>query len=369
MILSIDLGTSSVKGAVFLETRLLRDLGRVNYKKQSADSWIDSICQLIMRLSWSERADIESIALSGQGPTIVPILVNDQVLKPIFYYQNNKLLPPDKKEVFSYFLPKVAYFLSKKSHLHAYVRYFMSAPDYVIYWLTGEAFTSLPNEAYYSLIWSEQEIARYNFLPRWFPPYAAHRVVGIVKKKLQYEFFFQRDVVVYTAMFDFLAALVGSGSISQGDVLNRAGMSEGINFIVEEPPLMKTLPKVTSFWRISPHILPNLYNLGVVFDKVGNLLEGHAYDVDDPVVQLHIAKITHIWNQMKDFSIKKIRLCGGQVHYPQVSAFKKRLSHYPIEILHYPPIELVGNAVYAAWLSGYYSSLHDGIKKFTLDWV
>ncbi|NIZ47186.1 hypothetical protein PVA44_02045 [Entomospira nematocerorum] len=364
MILTIDLGTSSIKGAIFLDSRPLRGLGRFIYKKQDAKSWLQALDKLLSSLTWPERADLEAIVISGQGPTIVPVLKSEEVLKPLFYYQNNHMAAEGSDPIESYFLPKVAHLLHKKPDLASEIQYFMSAPDYIAYWLTGEAVTSLPNEAYRNLIWSEQEQERYHFQKKWFPPYAMHREVGVVRQEQRSRFLLQRKVVVYTTLFDFLSALVGSGTIQEGDVLNRAGMSEGVNFIMSHIPSVGDLPKTDTYWRITPHLLPNLYNVGVVFDHVGRFMEEYNYNTEEAEVQLHIAKMTRIWNEFSGLSISLVRLCGGQTYYADVSRLKRRLSHYPLQVLRYTQAELLGNVMYATWLRGYYNSLEESVAHF-----
>ncbi|NIZ19786.1 FGGY family carbohydrate kinase [Entomospira culicis] len=361
MILSIDLGTSSVKGAIFLESRLLRSLGRVIYKRQDASSWIVAIQELISSLAHAERADLAQIVISGQGPTIVPILRNQQILKPSFYYAKGAYYPAKQANIASYFLPKVAYLLRKKPRLSEQVHYFVNAPDFIAYWLTGEVVTSLPNHAYRELIWSPEEIQAYGFSPDWFPPYAQDTAIGTVRQALRQAWMLPRRVVVYTTTFDFLSALLGSQSTQVGDVLNRAGMSEGINFITNQIPDTSLLPTVDSFWRITPHVLPHLYNVGVVFNEVGQLMQQHNYDLDEVEIQLHVAKITRIWNEMQPINVKQIRLCGGQTYHQDLNAMKRRLSHHPLHVLRFNQPELTGNAMYGAWLSGYYATLEESV--------
>lgn len=364
MILSIDLGTSSLKGALFLESRPLRSLGRFIYVTSDVMGWQQAISELFAKLSWPERADLEGIVISGQGPTIIPVMHYDQVAKPLFYYEAPSLKATDGGATSSHFLPKIAYALEQSPHWQDEVRYFMSAGDYIAYWLTGRAVTSLPNEAYRKLIWSDEEIRRYGINKELLPEYLKESVIETVSLEMRNRFSLQRPVVVYTTLFDFLAALLGSGSIMHGDALNRAGTSEGINFILNYAPNPSDLPKSEYGWRISPHILPSLYNIGTVFDGVGSLLERYQYDINEAEIQLHLAKVTRIWNEMKLIPIKEIKLCGGQAYQEGLTIIKQQLSHYPIKVLPYPYSELMGGAMYAMWLSGAYDSLEESVHYF-----
>jgi xylulokinase len=359
-ILSLDLGTSSLKAAFFLGDLPVVSLGRFVYTTPDTAGWLLALEQVFSMLSVRQKSELAIITISGQGPTLVPILRNGEALKPLFYFDQSMLLPNEK----SFFLPKMVYFKVQQPQLYQQVQAFISAPDFLVYALTGAMVTSLPQVNYESLLWSEASLLHYGIDKTLMPPFKTPQMVDNVRPAWVKKFGLNPHVAVSTTLFDFLAALLGAGCVESGMVLNRAGMSEGVTFVLDDNDDGTTFKDMAQPWRITPHVIAGLYNRGVVFNEAGKLWDENNHDVHSKPMQEHIAKVVGLWNRLPASKIKEVRLCGGQAYSLNLINEKRRLSQHLVTTSHSPEAELWGNQAVALHLTGQFTSL-----KAAAQWV
>ena len=160
----------------------------------------------------------------------------------------------------SLFLPRIAAFRAKYPDVFNSAAQLFSGPEYVSYLLTGAAVTSLPDPRYEAAYWSKDELFRFaealhintERLAGLLPPFAA---AGTVMGRFC-------GIPVIAGVPDFIAALIGTGTLTAGTACDRAGSSEGINVCILQPRRAeKTL--------LLPSVMPDLWNLSSVIPSSG----------------------------------------------------------------------------------------------------
>ena len=311
-ILCADIGTSSLKAAFITEDGTVLKFIRLLFPQPvHAVDWVQTFFA-----AWrSFPADyaIEAICISGNGPSLVAVPQNRRVSQasintaaPLSTASLPSAVPPDdvingiidaaKNDTLflwnepvsqgltvsgqqgstvpvlqegtasisptgaSLFLPRIAAFRAKYPDVFDSAAQLFSGPEYVSYLLTGAAVTSLPDPRYEAAYWSKEELFRFSEalhidterLAGLLPPFAAAgTVIGHFC-----------GIPVIAGVPDFIAALIGTGTLTAGTACDRAGSSEGINVCISQPRRAeKTL--------LLPSVMPDLWNLSSVIPSSG----------------------------------------------------------------------------------------------------
>ena len=194
---------------------------------------------------WNEPAP-QGLTVSGQQGSTVPVL-----------QEGTASISPTGA---SLFLPRIAAFRAKYPDVFDSAAQLFSGPEYVSYLLTGAAITSLPDPRYEAAYWSKEELFRFSEalhidterLAGLLPPFAAAgTVIGHFC-----------GIPVIAGVPDFIAALIGTGTLTAGTACDRAGSSEGLNVCISQPRRAeKTL--------LLPSVMPDLWNLSSVIPSSG----------------------------------------------------------------------------------------------------
>ena len=339
-ILCADIGTSSLKAAFITEDGTVLKFIRLLFPQPvHAVDWVQTFFA-----AWrSFPADyaIEAICISGNGPSLVAVPQNRRVpeasinsagrVPKIHINVDRHLfsasLPPDdvmngiidaaKNDALflwnepvsqgltvsgqqgatipapqdgaasipptglSLFLPRIAAFRAKYPDVFAGAAQLFSGQEYVSYLLTGAAVTSLPDPRYEAAYWSKEELFRFSEalhidterLAGLLPPFtAAGTVIGRFC-----------GIPVIAGVPDFIAALIGTGTLTAGTACDRAGSSEGINVCISQPRRAeKTL--------LLPSVMPDLWNLSSVIPSSGaafsSFLVSHGFLGNDYIAAM-----------------------------------------------------------------------------------
>lgn len=181
----------------------------------------------------------------------------------------------------SLFLPRIAAFRAKYPDVFDSAAQLFSGPEYVSYLLTGAAVTSLPDPRYEAAYWSKEELFRFSEalhidterVAGLLPPFtAAGTVIGRFC-----------GIPVIAGVPDFIAALIGTGTLTAGTACDRAGSSEGINVCISQPRRAeKTL--------LLPSVIPDLWNLSSVIPSSGaafsSFLVSHGFLGNDYIAAM-----------------------------------------------------------------------------------
>lgn len=388
LILSVDVGTGSLKAGIFQYDGIMRDFRRYHYDKKQI-SWAD--LQFLRDFEPYLR-QTAVIAVSAQSPSIVPLLENGSHGTPFFYFDQNTNLR--REGCPSVFLPKAAYHKKHFPKEYEQTRVYLSFGDYLIYLLTGKTWTSLPQKAYDRAVWTENQIIHYELDKNKFPPYllsedtAGHTIETLPCPS---------GIRVLGSTYDFLSALEGLDALHPDIAGDRSGSSLGLNFFFTEQYLKrvsaeKPLPELN--WNIYPHARTGCFNAGLLFTDFDDFLEllkqelqeketadllarilpqipkealrQAPYHISQSFLELYrmaegrdaleracrvftdygriIRFALHHWPLCK---IREVRCSGGPNENPLLTAFKERASGLPYKQNTIVYTELLGN-VYRA---------------------
>ncbi|MFW5828201.1 MAG: xylulokinase [Alkalispirochaeta sp.] len=267
--LVLDIGTSSLKGAIMTDRGEV--LSSVHHRimgpsERAADfqahRWTDALRRSVPHLVAGYT--IDAVVLSGNGPTVVPIGRDGlPVGAPLLWLDGRSESIPGSS---SFYLGKIAWF-QRNSPAAREVWKYLPFPEYLIYWLTGEAVATTPGDEFSRFIWSQADVERAESPSELLPPFVSiGEVVGQVRALVGEELGVSPGVPVIAAGSDFLMSLVGTNTLRPGETCDRAGTSEGINYCSAVPidqPALRTLP----------HVIPGRYNVAGILSSTGLLFE------------------------------------------------------------------------------------------------
>lgn len=259
MILSIDIGTSTCKAALFRPDGTMEDMVKVPLAlvsdrngSQEADPrmWVDALHTLCRGFEGLSR--VRAIVVSGNGPTVVPVngspaMCGDQLCIETGFAR----LWLDRRAVLeaeeisritgtfidsSFTLPQVLHLFRTRPESYHRARWFLSSCEFINYLLTQEAKAILHASDGIRWYWTEDLLDAVGLDARKFPPFIhPGDLVGMVTDQAAHALGLPRDVPVFAAGPDFLVSILGCAVVRPGLVCDRAGTSEGINLCTEHP--------------------------------------------------------------------------------------------------------------------------------------
>ncbi|MEL3906456.1 MAG: FGGY-family carbohydrate kinase [Treponema sp.] len=281
-ILSVDIGTSSLKAAIIDENGTVLHFVRFFFPKQvAASDWIRAFFSVWKELTADYR--VCGICISGNGPSLVAVssqakstagmhhascAVFDEVIKEaekdvlFLWNEQSDTGAGHNRSGASLFLPRIAAFHRKYPSVLARTDYLFSGPEYLLFILTGEAVTALPDERYEAVYWSSEELNKDAYtavqeavpsLRKLLPPFtAAGTEVGRFC-----------GIPVIAGVPDFIAALIGTGTLTEGTACDRAGSSEGLN-------ICTAVPFKAANILLLPSVMPGLWNASFLLPVSGS---------------------------------------------------------------------------------------------------
>jgi xylulokinase len=228
-----------------------------------ASDWIDALAALTHRLDGADSVD--GVVVSGNGPTVVPVTADGRPSYEVLFWldQREDRLPEEP----SFFLPKIAWLARHEPRSYEDTSCFLGCPEYLSYWLTGEAFAATPSDDFTDFVWSERAIAAYGLSPEKFPPYVrTGDRVGVVQPASAERLGVPSGIPVVAGAPDFLMTLLGTGAVRDGRTCDRAGTSEGINYCSSVPVSGERL-------RCLPHVIEGKYNVAGILSSTGRIFE------------------------------------------------------------------------------------------------
>ena len=291
MLLTIDIGTSSFKSAVwdFNGNRLAfaavpLSISLNDGLRHEADSgqWLEAFedCCRILRITVS-LADVEALVISGNGPSLTPVFGEPELAAGKFTGDGLAYIlgvPAAPSRLWldrragqaagqvssllggfvdaSFFLPKALDIKINEPRLYEKTRYFLGCPELLAYALTGEARTVFPSDGFDRWFWNDSILERFDLDMSKFPPFIRPgELFGVLASRIAARFGFSAEIPVISGGPDFFAAILGAGVALPGQVCDRAGTSEGINACtetrVDDKRLMSYCHPVKPFWNLS----------------------------------------------------------------------------------------------------------------------
>jgi len=380
-VLCTDIGSSSLKTALLDKRGAVISYTKLHFDKLNLENnnWLDYFIKATNEVisKTKENCQIQGICVSGNGPTVV-----SETGKTLLWNDISEIEMPYKTQ--SLFIPRL--YIHKRKYLKDWEKskYIFSGPEYLIWKLTGEAVTILPDNRYIPAYWTKENLDSfeidYSKLPNFVKP---STMVGLLKNDLTEKMNINK-VPVFAGAPDFIVALLGTNTLSSGSICDRAGSSEGINLCLDINPLTKNInSNLLKDIRILPGILPNMYNLsylipdsGIRFssykksiapemsyeDFVISLLKKDTTNNEGFVLMCEIGKeVKQGLDRLEKICLElgykmpyAIRTSGGQAQNHSWLSFKSTIINYPIEVTTCADSELTGNSI-LAWY---------GLKEF-----
>ena len=428
--LCADIGTTSLKAALVSDKGQVLSFSKIEFtstdKSKIALEWFEALKESISVLkknqieSLSENENlvdsktgtlnIDAICISGNGPTIVSedgttLLWNapvDSSLIPDI----KKILPPELSEKFSHslFLPRILAFknLYKKQFEKQKI---FSGPEYLIWSLSNSQITILPEDRYEAAYWNDQvltaisgstannsspeknESTAINSSPSMGPFVKPGFNCGTITKEIASQLKISSSAKVIAGGPDFTVALIGTNTLQQGKLCNRAGSSEGLNWCTAKPVFASGI-------RTLPSVIPGLWNASILSHNSGDRIADskQAYEKENNVeisfsqyIKLCLEEKdkngAQILQELSDFfkdGISKFRtlskenniplretvmVTGGQAKNPLWLKHKAECSQINLATCEIPDSELIGDAVLASYGLGLYDSIQEAAEK------
>lgn len=276
-ILCVDIGTSSLKAALITDEGKVLSKSRRKFllvkTEHSSKEWFPALQNAAAELfEQATESKVDGICISGNGPTLVAtsgetFLWNEEAVQ---------IKSP------SLFIPRIISFKNKYSGVWEKTQYIFGAPEYLIWLLTDKACTILPDERYRKAYWTDEDLAAAGLTSddiAKLPPFkmSSEKIGGLTHKAVSFiggeEHGIEDGLPVFLGAPDFVAALVGTATVEENTICDRAGSSEGINFCTREPLYGDNI-------RTLPSIVPGLWNASVLLPDSGSKFAAFKQKID-----------------------------------------------------------------------------------------
>ncbi len=246
----VDIGTSSIKTALITSSGGVVSAARFRFprKPRKVSHWLDAY-RLALRALKPEDSAV-AVVISGNGPTLVSVDRRNRATALLLW--NDPGTAPEQAHYTgpSLFIPRILEFSRHFPHEYTEAQYLLSGPEYLMFTLTGNAVTVLPEERFAPAYWSNCELTDTGLDPAKMPSFIpAGSIVGETVLRNR------GKIPVIAGGPDFFVALAGTGAFEPGRACDRAGTSEGLNVCTKTPvrhPLIRALPSLLpGFWNAS----------------------------------------------------------------------------------------------------------------------
>ena len=432
--LACDIGTSSLKAALVDGGGRVLAQARVRFPdaRRTARDWALAFAEACARikaaLAASDGATFapEAIAISGNGPTLVsvdpsgacgPVLLwNDPVGD--FPRANGSPRAGDSPHPVlsrgpSIFIPRIVAYRDAFAEQYERARTILSGPEWLVWALTGNATTILPDPRFERAYWTPGDLAAAGLDGSRLAPFApighdagkssrallraaAGACDGEAGDAASKDVFPARaasfdavpeGIPVISGGPDFVVALIGTGTLSPGKACDRAGTSEGLNVCTAEPIEHRTI-------RPLPSVIPGLWNAAYLLPDTG--AEFHAWrratgqdgrEYPDIMAEIAASPIfpsrgeeIHPGRALVErigFSVRRgvealhaatgpvgeFALSGGQARNATWNQMKADIAGATFALTSTPDGELMGDAVVAFAALGEYGSIEEAAHR------
>ena len=278
-VLAVDIGTTALKAGLITKDGQVLSMCSIAYSAPEnrfvAEGWIWALKAAVDKLVVPEQkpgvpeqkpvvpepvegSHIKALAISGNGPTLVSesgltLRWNEY---PAARLNIDETSPEEAHEFAnSIFLPRILLFRDLIGDEYESTSHLFSGPEYLIWQLTGNAVTILPEPRYETAYWNAQVLEGFGIMTGKMPAFVepGHNC-GTLLENAQ-ELLGLPAIPVIGVGPDFIAGLIGTDTTEPGRICDRAGSSEGINMCVDKEIRaegIRTLPGVKAgLWNIS----------------------------------------------------------------------------------------------------------------------
>lgn len=281
VLLCIDIGTTSLKAGLITARGEVVSFCSIpvedSQNEFAACTWlgafVKAVCELETQCAKNGKVvTVSTISISGNGPTVVA-----DCGYTVFWNEDfSDIKIPDSPEAKkSLFMPKLLALKKRVPKIYKKSRFIFSGPEYLIYILTGEAVTILPEERFRAAYWNDEVCKVCGIDSEKLPPFIGiGDCCGLVNKEVLAELRVEtagnltisQNCSVFAGGPDFVVALIGTGTLISGRLCDRCGSSEGLNFCTDKILQGEGL-------RILPSVIPGLWNASYLIPNSGELSE------------------------------------------------------------------------------------------------
>lgn len=290
MILVFDIGTTVLKGGIIdprgsLAAHIRQSIvspGHTNadISGPSPENWIETFNAVAKKLiqtlkSKRLKAPIQGVVVSGNGPTLVPVDANGKPVckaiswddkKSTGYIKGLKEKTGDRVDP-SFYMAKAYLLLKQDPVQYGRVRWFLPCPEYISFFLTGNASAFLPAPGYTAYMWTDDTVTKTGMDKEKFPPFRhMGEETGKVSKVAGEKTGIPPGIPVFAGGPDFIMSLLGTDTMSVNRICDRTGTSEGINVCSNHPVDHKNLTSVH-------HIRKGFYNISCILPFAGKVID------------------------------------------------------------------------------------------------
>ena len=362
-VLCVDIGTTSLKAGLITargEVVSFCSVPFINSQNNelvhdefAACSWYSTFLRAVKELS-SQAGTVRvcAVSVSGNGPTVVA-----DCGYTVFWNEDfSDVVVPAVAEVQkSLFMPKLMALKKRAPKIYKKSRWIFSGPEYLIYVLTGNAVTILPEARFAAAYWNDEVCKACGIdsakLPRFVGVGADCGELNFAESALE----FSPDCHVFAGGPDFVVALIGTGTLESGRLCDRCGSSEGLNFCTDVPVGGMGL-------RTLPSVIPGLWNVSYLIPNSGELSESERL----AEVERGINCLKRASEEVKISFPNEMAVTGGQTNDELL--LREKSERLGMKILrpaggHFVHSELLGDAC-AAWFGlGEYNSLQKAAEN------
>ncbi len=287
MILTIDLGTTTLKAALFREDGVLLSIDHAPIENPSAAHEIDPIlwskalakvCQGL-----GDLTQVKAVVISGNGPTLVPVLGEPESTGGVLHARTamartwlDRRPVRESSEISEllgtfvdsgFFLPKALYLFHNERETYEKSLWLLSSHEYLDYLLTGKTVAIIHSDDSTQWYWTEGLVTKLGLDKEKFPPFCnPGDLVGPVTALASSVLGIPAGIPVFAGAPDFFVSILGTGTVEVGQVCNRSGTSEGINLCTLKP---LGDPRLMTYG----HPIKPYYNVSGIISTSGKAIE------------------------------------------------------------------------------------------------
>ena len=386
VILCADIGTTSLKAALFnLDAKLLSYVKHY-YENPVEPDWQSSFSQISKKIFSAFNTDLslDAICICGNGPTLA---------SGKYQLMWNRSFPHSSNEYTgsSIFLPQVLNFREIYPASFNSSSYIYPCPEYLCHLLTGNSYVILNEKRFTSAYWTKEELEKYQIPEYKLPPYIlSTQEYGVLTKEKAGDFSIPENILakngtkVFCNGSDFASFLTGTNILRPGRSANRTGTSEGINLCTDKPLKaggIRTLPSICEDCFNASVLIPDGGSIFARY-KDANFPDSSFEEVINFALQDKKSEgykvIMKIFNKEKEAinklnslakksgckTITSLVISGPHTRFPEALQLKADVLGLPLEIPEITVTELSGCFCNAMAGLKKASSIYDAAQKY-----
>lgn len=284
-IICVDIGSSRTKAALFRKNgHLVAVEAHSSHRRKSRAltealpiEWLEATLYCIRRVARSIRKeDIIALIIASEGPTLVAVDRSLRPVAPALLWMDNRAVSEAKelsattgKPVYPSWIPPKALWMSRnQNEVFKKVAWILQPLDYITSLFTGEVRFSVVSDVFNAAphaLWNATGLPD-SLIP---PEIVMGEIQGTLLPKWADEMGIRAGipVVAGTGGVDAIQVILGTATLEEGLVCDKAGTAEGIEVVTDR---MISDPR----FFVAPHpIIPGKFHAGGMMSTTGKALD------------------------------------------------------------------------------------------------